>query len=109
MHRRHDALGKELLMNSDRIFEKWEREVRAAGMLEGKAAGVFAVLGARGLVVTDRQAARIRVCEDGAVLDEWLVRAATAARTAELFARNRARKQRPKAAATSRAGRARSS
>jgi predicted transposase/invertase (TIGR01784 family) len=72
----------------DQVFEiaeaRWNEGV-AQGEVKAKVAAVFAVLGARGLPLTDEVRARIQACKDAATLDRWIVQAATAARAEELL------------------------
>ncbi len=75
------------------LRKRWEkekadlrREGEAAGEAKGKAAAILAVLQARGFVVSERTSTQIRSCRDLAVLDGWLVRAATAASENEVIA-----------------------
>ena len=55
------------------------------GEAAGKAAAILAVLGARGVPVSDEARAHIEVCGDVATLDRWIARAATAPSTGEVF------------------------
>ncbi|MFG1704584.1 hypothetical protein ACFLIM_15440 [Nonomuraea sp. M3C6] len=59
---------------------------RAAGLSEGKARAVLAVLRARGVAITDDALTAITSCADQEQLDEWAHRAATALTIDELFA-----------------------
>ncbi|MGW0807039.1 hypothetical protein [Nonomuraea sp. NPDC002799] len=58
---------------------------RAAGLSEGKARAVLAVLKARKVALTDDALSAITSCVDQAQLDEWARRAATALTIEELF------------------------
>ena len=58
---------------------------RAEGKIEGKADSLFAVLGARGLSVSQAQRERVLGTHDPALLDRWLLRAITAQVTEEVF------------------------
>jgi hypothetical protein len=58
---------------------------RAEGKIEGKADSLFAVLGARGLSVSQAQRDRVLGTRDPALLDQWLLRAITAQVTEEVF------------------------
>ena len=55
------------------------------GELRGRRAVLRALLSARGIVTSEEDLARIEACEDGATLDAWAVRAASASRAAEVF------------------------
>jgi predicted transposase/invertase (TIGR01784 family) len=57
----------------------------ARGEAVGKAAAILAVLGARGVPVSDEARARIEECGDVVTLDRWIARAATAPSTEEVF------------------------
>ncbi|WP_155129160.1 hypothetical protein [[Actinomadura] parvosata] len=58
---------------------------RFAGLSEGKARAVLAVLRARGVTITDDALTAITSCADQEQLDEWAHRAATALTIDELF------------------------
>lgn len=58
----------------------------AEGETAGKAAAILAFLAARGISVGAEARARIEACKDGAILDAWIVRAATAASAEEVIA-----------------------
>jgi Uma2 family endonuclease len=60
--------------------------VRAEGKAEGLAEGLLAVLAARGLVVDEATRAAISATRDVALLRDWLVRAGTVERAADLLA-----------------------
>lgn len=60
-------------------------EGRAEGCLEGEAQALLRILHARGLSVSEAERARMVRCDDRATLDEWLERALTASRVAEVF------------------------
>jgi len=55
------------------------------GKLEGKVEAILAVLAARGVSVGHEVRARIEACTDVATLDQWIVRAVTAASAEEIF------------------------
>jgi flagellar biosynthesis/type III secretory pathway protein FliH len=65
----------------------------AEGKAEGKAEGetaalartVLALLAARGVAVTTEARAQIEACKDVAMLDRWILRAATASSAEDLF------------------------
>ncbi|MFJ8335648.1 hypothetical protein [Streptomyces sp. NPDC094437] len=64
---------------------KGKAKGEARGAAKGKAEGVLSVLEARGLPVSDVARERVTQCTDLDLLQRWLVRAVTAARTEELF------------------------
>jgi flagellar biosynthesis/type III secretory pathway protein FliH len=84
---------RELTMNFEQIYERWEqktlargrREGEAKGKAEGKAEGkaqgkaeaLLAVLDSRGLTVTAGQRKQVLGCSDPKQLDAWLRGAAT--------------------------------
>ena len=53
-------------------------EGKAAGKITGKIEAIFAVLAARGFVVSAETRARIEACQEVTTLDLWIARAATA-------------------------------
>lgn len=59
---------------------------RAEGKAEGKAESVPTVLAARSIALPDDVRERNSTCDDLALLDRWLTRAATATTVEELFA-----------------------
>ncbi|MEU2213189.1 hypothetical protein [Streptomyces hygroscopicus] len=61
-------------------------EARAETRIEAHAEALLRILKARGLEVTAETRERIESCKDMDVLGTWLDRAATASRTADLFA-----------------------
>lgn len=97
---------RELAMNLDRAYERWERKVKAEskleGKLEGKAEGavearaeaVLTVLESRGLHATSAQRKQVLACKDRAQLDVWLRGAATAPSVKELLAKSATRRTR---------------
>jgi flagellar biosynthesis/type III secretory pathway protein FliH len=76
---------RELTMNWEQVYERWERKVKAQGRREGKGEGkaegkaeaVLAVLEGRGLTVTAAQRKQILACSDTTELDAWLRAAGT--------------------------------
>ena len=64
-----------------------KREGIRQGDLERAATAVLQVLEARGLAVSDDQRARISACDDVEQLSRWLIAAATADSTADVFER----------------------
>ncbi len=81
---------RELAMNWEQVYERWERKVMAKGMAEGMAEGmakgkaegkaeaVLAVLEGRGLTMTAAQRKQVLSCSDNGLLDAWLRAAGTA-------------------------------
>ena len=55
------------------------------GEIKTRVAAIVTVLTARGIAVSDEVRARIEVCKDTALLERWLVRAATVASAEEIF------------------------
>jgi hypothetical protein len=55
-------------MNLERVYERWERRVKA----EGKAEAVLAVLEGRGLTITAAQRRQVLASTDNSELDAWL-------------------------------------
>jgi hypothetical protein len=55
------------------------------GRAQGRVASILAVLEARGLRLGKAARERIEACGDVALLDRWVRRAATVAKTADLF------------------------
>ncbi|HZF55782.1 MAG TPA: hypothetical protein VE093_44510 [Polyangiaceae bacterium] len=77
---------RELSMNWEQVYERWERKVlakgraegRAEAKAEGKAEAVLAVLAGRGLTITAAQRKQVLSCSDNGALDAWLRSAGTA-------------------------------
>lgn len=75
------------------IAEHWRAEGKAEGRLEGKLEGkleskvesVLLLLDGRRIPVDEAQRSRIAACTDAETLDQWLLRAATAATADALF------------------------
>lgn len=63
-----------------------ETRGKEAGITEGLARALLTVLSAREIPVDPEARARIEACQDAALLQAWIGRAAGAASTAELFA-----------------------
>ncbi|MFI6856914.1 hypothetical protein [Streptomyces sp. NPDC050416] len=61
-------------------------EIRAEGEMRRAAKDVLTVLEARGIHVPDQVRERITSCDDSEVLDQWLIRSATAPTAEEIFA-----------------------
>lgn len=55
------------------------------GEVKAKAWAILAILAARDVPVSHEVRARIEACKDTASLDQWIVRAATAASAEEIF------------------------
>jgi hypothetical protein len=72
---------RELTMSLERVYERWERQVKEQGHREGKAEGkaeaVLAVLEGRGLTITAAQRKQVLTSTDNAELDAWLRAAGT--------------------------------
>ena len=87
-------------------------EGRAEGEVKGKLDALLALLKARGLSASAEQRAILRGCTDPVKLDQWIVRAATAASVSDVLgsvmqpAATRAVRRRPSDARTSAARRA---
>ncbi|MFC7740687.1 hypothetical protein ACFQXA_06480 [Nocardiopsis composta] len=58
---------------------------KSEGRAEGEAEALLAVLGARGIDLTERHRGLISSCTDPERLREWIVRAATATRAEQVF------------------------
>ena len=67
------------------LLAKGLQEGRQEGVATGEADALLRVLGARGFVVDDATAARIRSCTDLATLQRWVTRAVTAPSLADVF------------------------
>jgi hypothetical protein len=68
------------------LAERIHDEGEARGEAKGEAKSVLKLLDARHLAPSDEQRERVLSCTEAAQLDLWLVRAATAATIAEVFA-----------------------
>ena len=90
---------KELAMNLEQVYERWERKVKAQGKIEGKIEGravaLLALLAGRGLAVTASQRKQMLACSDDTQLDAWLRAAGTASSVTALLAIPTARRARP--------------
>ncbi|MFD6172692.1 hypothetical protein [Streptomyces coeruleorubidus] len=60
-------------------------EIRAEGERQRAAKDVLTVLTARGIHVSAQVCERITNCDDPEILDQWLIRAATAPSAEEIF------------------------
>jgi hypothetical protein len=114
---------REMTMNLERVYERWERKTLAKGRAEGKAEGkvegkaegkvegkaegkvegkaetLLEVLDARGLTVTSAQRKQVLACTDAARLDAWARKAVTTPSVAALLSgdalpRSRAKRSR---------------
>jgi Uma2 family endonuclease len=65
--------------------ERESAQARVDEALAGLRDGVLAVLSARGVGCTDEERARVLACSDAATLHGWLLRAATASASSEVF------------------------
>jgi hypothetical protein len=118
------ALLREASMNPDKIPEtpaarktrlfleaQGRKRGRVEGLAEGEAKGrvdgaqhaLLTLLRARGLAPSREDEARIRACSDGAKLDRWIERAATAASVREVLGARSSAPPRRKAPARARA------
>ncbi|MBV2356019.1 hypothetical protein KUM39_16835 [Streptomyces sp. J2-1] len=68
------------------VIERAYLDGVAEGEAKGEAKGVLAVLGVRGVVVSEAARARITECNDIARMNRWLALAATVERAEDLFA-----------------------
>jgi hypothetical protein len=73
--------------------ERWLVEAEQRGEARGLRAGVLAILDTRSLTLGELGRARLESCEDLTILTRWLVRAASAASEAEVFAGGNAGEQ----------------
>ena len=76
---------RELTMNLERVYERWERKVKE----QGKAEAMLAVLEGRGLAVTAAQRRQVLACTHDAQLDAWLRAAGTTPSVKELLGSTR--------------------
>ncbi len=68
---------RELAMNLDRIYDRWERKTLAKGEAKGEAKALLAMLEGRGLTVTAAQRRQVLACTDDAQLMAWARAAGT--------------------------------
>jgi hypothetical protein len=80
-----DEADRELTMNLDQIYQRWEKKTLAKGEAKGKAEAVLAVLEGRGLAATAAQRKQVLACTSSAQLDAWLRAAGTVASVKELL------------------------
>ncbi len=69
--------------------ELGRKEGRAESKVEGKAEALLQVLTVRGVRVSKAARERILACEDQSLLEQWIVRAATATRLSEVLGTSR--------------------
>lgn len=85
-----DTEEQEFMTQLRQQFEQYKadlrREATQAGVKQGKAEALLAILAARGIVVNDVVREKILTCRDQAMLDRWLVLAVTATSTDEIIA-----------------------
>ncbi len=74
---------REMTMNLERVYERWERKVTA----KSKAEAVVAVLETRGLSLTAAQRKQVLGCSDNAQLEAWLRAAVTTPNVKALLAK----------------------
>ncbi|GAB3486680.1 hypothetical protein GCM10027440_31700 [Nocardiopsis coralliicola] len=70
---------------SDRLRAEGREEGRAEGAERATRRLLWKLVASRGIVLTDRQRARIEDCCDAEVLERWTDRALTASTAAEIF------------------------
>ena len=70
----------------DARWAQGKAEGEAKGQTQGKAEAILMVLAARGINVDSDTRARIEACTDAALLNQWVVRAATAASAHDVIA-----------------------
>lgn len=93
----HEATLRNLLQRRgyeslDAVRAEAEAQGEIRGEIKGRQEALFAVLGARGLAVSEAERAQILAAQELGELDQWIVRAATAGAVAEvLAAKKRAR------------------
>jgi hypothetical protein len=85
---------KEIAMNPDQLPETraarrfrrfFEDQGKREGILEGKREALLTILAARGWSPAAEEAETIAACSDAAIVDQWLVRATSAASVAEVL------------------------
>ena len=69
----------------DRGKAEGKLEGKLEGVVEGKRAALLTLLDARELSASDNERAMINACADDALLDQWIVRAATASAVADVL------------------------
>ena len=79
------ALEDEMEQRNHEYKSDFARKYVAQGRAEGRAAAIAAIAAARGIALTPAQRDFITACTDIALLDTWLMRAATAVRADEVF------------------------
>ncbi len=68
-----------IMTEGQRLIQQGRAEGEAKGEARGRASALLAVFSARGMVFSSEQRERILSCQDLAILDRWIHRAATAA------------------------------
>ncbi len=89
-----DSVARALIAKHNPVFVRKREEARAEGRaegradgrVEGKASAVIVLLTARGIALDDATRERILGERDAQQLDRWIIRAASCAMLAELFA-----------------------
>jgi Uma2 family endonuclease len=93
--RADDAVAQALLAKQNPVIEGALREARGEGKVEGKIEALLQILAARGLRITKKADRLLRAERDEAVVDRWLVRAASCSSVEALVAPSGARKRPP--------------
>lgn len=85
-----DTEDQEFMTQLRQQFEQFKAELRReatqAGLKQGKAEALLAILTARGVAVSDAVRAKVLACQDPALLDRWVIQALTAASADEVIA-----------------------
>ncbi len=71
--------------NASRGYTRGEADGRVTGKAEGKAEAVLAILGARGIAVSEEQRAAITAVVEAERLDRWIARALVVSTAAEIL------------------------
>lgn len=96
-----DAIPERPAARELRLFLQRQRdESEAKGKAKGKQEALLAVLAARGIEAAPRQRRQILACADMALLDAWIVAAATASSVSEVLAAEPPEQRAPKRRAT---------
>jgi hypothetical protein len=92
-----EAEKEQIRMATQSVYERWERKVRAEGLVEGRVetarAALLEVLAARALVPSRAEKARVETCSDPDQLASWHRKAVTASSTQEIFAGSPAKRR----------------
>jgi hypothetical protein len=104
-----EAEKEQIRMATQSVYERWERKVRAQGLIEGRVEGrveglvegrvettraaLLEVLGARALVLSKAEKAQVTACSDPDQLASWHRKAVTASSTSEIFAASPAKRR----------------